>query len=71
MSENNKKVKVSFLKLLVSTLAAAFGVQNRKNLEEDFNQTNPLPFILAGLIFTALFILSLTVVVKLVLKYAV
>lgn len=62
--------KPSFLKLVMSTLAAAIGVQNRKNLEEDFSQSNPLPFIVAGILFTVLFLLSLVIIVHFVLKYA-
>jgi len=36
MSEQTKR---GFFKLVMSTLAAAIGVQNRKNLEEDFSQS--------------------------------
>ena len=62
--------KPNLLKLMLSTLAAAFGVQNRKNLEADFNQSSPLPFIAAGVIFTGLFVLGLILIVKVVLNFA-
>jgi len=67
MSEQTKR---GFFKLVMSTLAAAIGVQNRKNLEEDFSQSSPYPFIVAGILFTVLFLLTLIVIVHFVLKYA-
>ncbi len=51
----------------MSVLAAALGVQNRKNRERDFTHGNPVVFIVAGLIFTVLFVLTLVGVVYLVL----
>jgi len=68
-NENTKQdaIKPSFLKLVFSTMAAAIGVQSRKNLENDFQQSSPMPFIAAGVIFTTLFVLALIGIVKLVL----
>ena len=63
----NKPKSQSFVKLVLSALAAAFGVQSRKNLEDDFAQRSPLPFIVAGIVFTAAFVLTLVLVVRLVL----
>lgn len=54
--------------IIVSTLAAAFGVQSRKNLEADFDKKTIVPFIVAGIIFTVVFILSLVLIVKIVLN---
>lgn len=53
--------------LVMSVFAAAFGVQNRENLERDFSRGNPVAFIVAGLIFTVLFVLTIIGVVNLVL----
>ena len=53
--------------VMLSVMAAAIGVQNSKNRERDFSQGNPLVFIMAGLIFTVLFVLSVIGVVYLVL----
>jgi hypothetical protein len=50
-----------------SVLAAAFGVQSNRNKERDFSQGNYRHFIVAGLVFTILFVLTLVVVVQLVL----
>lgn len=69
-SHNNSKnqSKTRFLKLTLSTLAAALGVQSKKNLEDDFSQSSPLPFIAAGIIFTAAFVLILALIVRVVLS---
>jgi len=55
-------------RVILSTLAAAFGVQSRKNLEADAGKQSPLPFIIAGILFTVIFIFSLLTIVKLVLS---
>lgn len=56
-----------FWSIVLSTLAAAIGVQSSKNRERDFAQGRPLAFIVAGVIFTVLFILTVVTVVHLVL----
>lgn len=56
-----------FGRLLQSTLAAALGVQNRKNHQRDFKAGNIKSYIAAGVIFTVLFVLLLSLVVKAVL----
>lgn len=56
-----------FFTIVLSTLAAAIGVQSSKNRERDFAQGSPLPFVVAGIIFTVLFILTVVTVVNLVL----
>jgi hypothetical protein len=53
-----------------STFAAAIGVQKKANKERDFSRGRPLPFIIAGLVFTALFVLAVIAVVQLVLRSA-
>ena len=50
--------------------AAAFGVQSRANRERDFSRGKPIHFIIAGIIFTALFVLIVVSVVQLVLRNA-
>jgi len=62
--------KPSLLQLICSVFAAAIGVQSRANQERDFNSRALLRYITAGLLFTAVFILSVTVVVKTVLSTA-
>ncbi len=53
--------------LVLSILAAAIGVQKRKNLEEDFSQSSPWPYIIGGLVFTAFFMATLILVAKIAL----
>ena len=45
-------------------LSAAFVVQSAKNRERDFTRGNPVAFIIAGLIFTILFVLTIIGVVN-------
>lgn len=50
-----------------SVMAAAFGVQSRKNRERDFQHGKPWHFVIGGLVGTAVFILFVVMLVKLVL----
>lgn len=67
-STHTKQNKVSFLHLVLTSMAAGIGVQSRKNLEKDFNQQSPFPYIIAGILFTAIFLGTIILVVKLVLS---
>ena len=53
--------------VITSVLAAGFGVQSSENRKRDFSKGNPVTVILAGLIFTALFVLTIVGIVYLVL----
>ena len=53
--------------LIGSGLAAGLGVQGSRNRERDFSAGRPVAFIIAGLVFTALFIGGVYAVVSLVL----
>lgn len=66
--ESSTNNKMSFWHLVLTSMAAAIGVQSKKNLEKDFSQQSPLPFIIAGIVFTILFMGSIIFVVKLVLS---
>jgi len=65
--DNDKKDRPSFGQVVLSTLAAAIGVQSNKNRERDFKGGSLKTYIAAGIIFTAVFVLTLVVVVKTVL----
>lgn len=65
--EKRRQKGPGVLKVLQSVLAGALGVQSDKRREEDFSSHSPWPYILAGIIFTAGFVVTLVVVVKLVL----
>ncbi|MDX1599106.1 MAG: DUF2970 domain-containing protein [Marinobacter sp.] len=56
------------LKIMQSIIAGAFGVQSDKRRQEDFSSHSPLPYIVAGLLFTIGFVVTLVIVVKLVLS---
>jgi len=72
MSDENDEMptKLSLLSIIGSALSAAVGVQKSKNRERDFKSGKMLPFIIAGIIFTLLFIGTVFTVVNIVLKNA-
>jgi len=53
-----------------STVASAFGVQSSRNRERDFSRGKASHFIIAGVVFTVLFVLGVILVVNLVLSAA-
>ena len=55
------------LQVIASVFAAGLGVQSSKNRERDFAQGRAGTFILAGIVFTALFVGAVYTVVSLVL----
>lgn len=57
-----------FRDTLMSVLAAALGVQSNKARERDFSHGKPSHFVMLGVGFTALFVLIVLGVVKLVLR---
>lgn len=62
--------KLSFWQVVGSTLASAFGVQSSRNRERDFSRGNVWHFIVAGVVFTVLFVLAVIFVVNVVLSSA-
>jgi hypothetical protein len=61
---------LSILQVVQSVLAASFGVQSNKNRERDFVRGSAKAFIIAGIIGTILFIVTVITIVKVVLKSA-
>ena len=61
---------LTFLQVADSTAAAAFGVQKSANRERDFSRGKPMHFIIAGVVFTVVFVLIVVTVVQLVLRNA-
>ena len=59
--------KPKLIAVIKSILAAGIGVQSDKNRTRDFEQGNPLTFIIGGIVFTLLFIATLATVVGFVL----
>jgi hypothetical protein len=64
----NKEGKTpSIWKVLGSVMASMFGVQSSRKHKEDFTHGKPTHYIVVGLGFTVLFVLTVWGVVKLVL----
>ena len=62
--------RLGLLQLVGSVFAAAFGVQSSRNRERDFQEGRLLPFIIAGVLFTAAFVGVMYLVVTTVLENA-
>lgn len=62
---------INFIDIIKSVLASFFGVQSDKARERDFNQGNPMHFIIVGFALTVLFILLVIGIVKTILHFAV
>ena len=60
--------KPSISQVFRSVISAAFGVQSTANRERDFTGGSAAPYIIAGIIFTVLFIIAIVSVVRLVLS---
>ncbi len=65
-TESADSRKPRFIDIVKSTLAAAAGVQSNKNRERDFAHGNILAYVVSGLIFTVLFIMTVVMVVNIV-----
>jgi hypothetical protein len=59
--------KPSIFQIIGSVVSAAFGVQSTANRERDFTGASATPYIIAGIVFTVLFIVAIISVVRLVL----
>lgn len=69
MNEEENK-PLTLWEMLQSVLSAALGVQSGKNRARDFSRGKPSHFIILGVLFTAVFVLVIFAVVKLVLYLA-
>jgi len=70
MNDEQERKPLTFRQMLQSVLAGALGVQSGKNRARDFSQGKPSHFIMLGVGFTLLFVLTILGVVKLVLYLA-
>lgn len=64
--DHNSPRKPSLFRLILSTVAAAFGVQSETNRQHDFQQKSIMPYIAAGILFTSIFLGSLIFIVSLI-----
>jgi hypothetical protein len=67
-SQQEAPPRLPLLSIVKSVLAAAFGVQSQRNRERDFGQGSYRHFVIAGIVFTVLFVLTLVTVVRIVLS---
>lgn len=67
MSDEQEPKPLTLRQMLQSVLAGALGVQSGKNRARDFRHGKPSQFILLGVGFTLLLVLTILGVVKLVL----
>ncbi|HEX5841680.1 MAG TPA: DUF2970 domain-containing protein [Pseudomonas sp.] len=68
--DEDKNQPLTLREMLQSVLSAALGVQSGKNRSRDFSRGKPSHFIILGVLFTAVFVLLIVAVVKLVLHFA-
>jgi len=62
----DKPSEMTLLETLQSVLWAMLGVQNKRNAKRDFSKGKPSHFIIIGIIFAAVFVITLIVLVKLI-----
>jgi len=65
-----KEKPPTFLQIVGSVLASFFGVQSARARVRDFKHGRAGAFIVVGIAMTALFVITVLIVVKLVLKHA-
>jgi len=58
--------KPTFWQVTKSVFSAVIGVQSNRNREQDFSGATIWPFVMGGLIFTALFVGGLIALVNMV-----
>lgn len=69
-AQSDRNHKPTMLQVAASVASAALGVQSTKNRERDFRKGSPARFVIMGIIGTALFVLTVVTVVRLVLRSA-
>lgn len=66
LNEQARRKKLGIWHYVKTSLAAAVGVQSNQNRELDFSQSSIIPYIITGVVFTALFVMTLIFVVSLI-----
>jgi len=64
--KQQKDSDLTLTEVVGSVFAAGLGVQSRENKVRDFSRGKPVQFIIAGLLFTGMFLLALVAVVNVV-----
>ncbi|VAW65531.1 hypothetical protein MNBD_GAMMA11-1668 [hydrothermal vent metagenome] len=68
--KTDERKGTGLLNIIKSTVAAACGIQTNSNRVRDFENGKPSTFIIAGLVFVTIFILSMYGIVQLVMSLA-
>ena len=66
MNATPSEKDLTLTEVVGSVFAAGLGVQSRENKVRDFSRGKPAQFIIAGLLFTGLFLAALITVVNMV-----
>jgi len=65
-SRDGEQGDLSTTQVVSSTLAAAFGVQSKENKVRDFERGKPHQFIIAGVVFTLVFLFGMIALVNVI-----
>lgn len=68
--QDSQPTHVSTWNVLTSVFRAWFGVQTEENRKRDFNSNNPMPFIVAGVVFALVMIVGVIIAVNIALSSA-
>lgn len=68
--DQKEKQAVTALTVLGSVFGAWFGVQKEKNRQRDFSSKDPMPFIVAGIIFAVVMVIGVIIAVNIALSGA-
>jgi len=66
--QQKPKRRPTLKQLIMSILGAAFGVQNSETQQRDFQQASPIAYIVGGIVFGVLFVVTLILLVKYILS---
>ena len=69
-AQASREQALTFMQMLKSVFAAAFGVQSKANRERDFSRGKASHFILIGVGFTAAFVFLMSLFVDFILSLA-
>jgi hypothetical protein len=65
--DDESEQPLTLLEVAASVLAAAFGVQSKANKHRDFTRGKPQQFIIVGIVFTFIFLITLVTLVNIIL----
>lgn len=68
--DDRQRTRPRFLQLVKSIVGAAFGVQSESTRQRDFQQGSPMPYIIGGLVFSVIFVVTIMLIVRMVLRSA-